>query len=81
MVRGSNTQTQSQKGEAKKGATGTGSRTKYDITVFAVDVGASSGLKSVEGSEISDLERSREVVDWVLSRKVIPFLDCKNIII
>lgn len=42
----------------------------HEALVLLVDVGRTSAERSVPGEQDTDLERSTQVVDWVLSRKV-----------
>lgn len=43
-------------------------QTPHEATVLLIDVGSTSAAEDAEG--VSDLEHSKQVADWVLSRKV-----------
>ena len=45
-------------------------RQGHAAIVLAVDVGSTSALQSVLGETESDLQRSLQIADWIISRKV-----------
>ena len=55
-------------GSKKKAAAKT--KEKHAAYVIAIDVGSTSGFQSVPGEKETDLQRSVQIVDWLISRKV-----------
>jgi len=46
-------------------------RQGHAAIVLAIDVGSTSSIKSVPDETESDLQRSLQIADWIVSRKVI----------
>src|SRR5688572_29565044 len=43
---------------------------KHEATILAVDVGNNSMFKSSPKESMTDLDRSLQIVNWIISRKV-----------
>ena len=50
---------------------------RHDATVLLIDVGASSSQKTADGI-LKDLDLSKQVVDWIISRKVLSIYLCNT---